>query len=460
RENILVPEVLNALRDRDEEVRTSAAIAAGKFRMAGAIDILRKMHQKDKIKQVREAAMMGLALMRKKEVRPYLRQVAQDDKEDRRIRGFAIFGLGFLRDREFLRPLLENKKGHRMKGSKPDRRELRGCVSLMIGFCRDDQAIQPLVRAAMDKYEMKEVRGYAPCSLSRLNASTATPELLRLIRDGQAEKVARYGSAIAMGGLVKRSDDAAIDFLGKKVTRDRDIGVRTLLAISLGRIGGDRAASYLISGLKRSSDQRERGFYFLGAGLSKADGVGELLTKQFKNLKNNKDRAACALGLGLANYRKAAPMILEEVERGNPAFAGHGMVALGLLDHKKAIPVVRKMIFDKKDPETIREGALALALLRGPAAVPDLVKLLEQSRATYTRGAVAFALGFVGDANAVPPLLKILRNKNKQGELRAIALAALGRIGDPLDIPLLSYLARNVNPYVVIDAVGEALTIL
>ena len=37
-----------------------------------------------------------------------------------------------------------------------------------------------------------------------------------------------------------------------------------------------------------------------------------------------------------------------------------------------------------------------------------------------------------------------------------MAFAALGRIGDPETIPLLSRLAYDLNPYVVVDAVYEA----
>ena len=151
---------------------------------------------------------------------------------------------------------------------------------------------------------------------------------------------------------------------------------------------------------------------------------------------------------------------MEEVEKGHLGFAPHGMVALGMLNEKKAIPLVQALLKDKTDPVLVREGALALALLRGSAASTELVAMLKEANTTWTRGSIAYALGFVGNEKSVEPLLEIYRDKTRQGEQRAIALAALGRIGDPDEIPLLATLAHNLNPYVVVEAVAEALTIL
>jgi HEAT repeat protein len=409
------------------------------------------------VKQVREAALLGLLVARDPELKEFFYRQIEDRNAERRIRGLSVLALGFLKDSEYLRVLLD-KKQKKLKGSKADLREIRACATLALGFTNSTDVAIPLANAAMDKYEEEEVRGYAPCSLGRLKAEMAMPELLRLIKRPDEERTARYGAAISMGWLVKSDNEAVIDVLGKKATRDRQAGVRTLLAIALGRIGGDRAASYLVSGLK-GMDQRERGFYYLGLGISRSEDAGDILLRQFPKLKNNLDRAVCALALGLANHRAASPVLMEELEKGNPAFVAHGMVALGLLNEKKAIPLVREQL-KEKDPVIIREGALALALLQGHAAMPKLIEMLKESKTTLVRGSIAFSLGYVGTEKALEPLLEIYRDKSRPGEQRAIALAALGRIGDPERIPVLSHLAYALNPFVGVDAVAEALTIL
>ena len=85
--------------------------------------------------------------------------------------------------------------------------------------------------------------------------------------------------------------------------------------------------------------------------------------------------AAVALGLGLAGHREAAPLLRARLERGNPEFAPHAMVALALLNDRASIPLVSKLIGKKGSPKIVREGAIALALLRGRQAVPLLVNV-------------------------------------------------------------------------------------
>ncbi len=458
RETILIPAMLEALGDPDEEVRTAAAVALGKFRAPAAVPKLLEMRAKDNVKQVREAAMLGLLLMRDDGLKEFFRGVANDDREDRRDRGFAVLAAGFLRDVEFLHQILE-KGEQTLNGSNTAVDELVACAALGLGLGGEPEQAAVLAVLAVDERRPKQARGYAGGSIGRLGNPTALPELLSLIRDGDAEDLARVGAAIGSGALVVRDDTAIIDLLGSKAQRDKNGGVRTLLAMSLGRIGGDRAGMHLVNGL-RSCEEAERGFFLLALGISGADGAGDVLMEQFGRLKNNNDRAACALALGLAGHRAAAQTLRDQLGRGNPMFVGHGMVALGLLDDEQSIPLVQQILATDRNAVIQREGALALALLRRAAAIPDLLRGLEKASSTHARGAAAQALGLVGNESAVEPLLAIYRDRKRQGEERAIALAALGRIGDPERIPLLATLSFDLNPYVIVDAVREAMTIL
>jgi HEAT repeat protein len=458
RDGMLLPVMLEALKDPEEAVRGTAAVALGKFQATDAEPLLFELMRKEKSRQVREAAMLGLMLMRDASLRAALRDIALDSKQERRLRGFAILGLGFLNDSPFLLNAVGGK-GKRLRGTRPTVEDLQACAALAAGFTDAPAAVPLLSSVAVNKHAPDGVRGFAGSALGRIGNPLALSEMLSLIRDREAKNVARYGAAIAVGGLVKPEEKGIIDFLGKKAQRDRDAALRSLLVMSLGRIGGENAAAHLVGGM-RSCDQEMRGFYYIALGISNSDDAGPILLETLGRLKNSKDRAACALGLALCGHKAAAPDLRDLVADGHPAFVPHGMVALGILDDAKAIPIVQKLLKAERDPMIRREGAIALALLRRTAAIPELVTLLQACKTRLSRASVAWALGFIGTDRAIEPLLAIYRDKRRPGEERAIALAALGKIGDLSDIPLLAEFAFDLNPYVASQAVSEALTIL
>jgi HEAT repeat protein len=458
RDTVLLPVMLEALKDREEAVRGAGAVALGKFQATETIPQLLELFRKDDKKQVQEAAMLGLILMRDPALTEPLRTIALDSRNSRRVRGFAILGLGFLGDAQFLTGLLKTK-GSKLKGTRLTVEDLQACAALALGSTDSLACVPMLASLSLNKYAPVPVRGFSGCSLGRLGNPLGLSAMLELVKDKDAKLQARYGAAIATSGLVSADEEGVLDLLGKKAQRDRDAGMRSLLVISLGQIGGERAATHLVAGM-RNCDQEMRCLYYLALGISGFDDAGTILHETLGRLKNSKDRAACALGLGLSGHRAAAADLRELVEDGHPGFVPHGMVALGLLDDSKSIPAVQKLVKEARDPVTRREGAISLALLRRSAAVPDLVTLLRECKTRFSRGALAWALGFVGTNRAVDPLLEIYRDKRRPGEERAIALAALGRIGDTRDIPLLAEFAFNINPYVSTHAVAEALTIL
>ena len=210
----------------------------------------------------------------------------------------------------------------------------------------------------------------------------------------------------------------------------------------------------------RKSERGLRGFHFLALGMSGYEDAGKLLMEQWDRLKLATDRGACALALGLAGHAQAAKLIRTELAKAHPGFVRHGLVALGLLNDRKAVPVVQKILKEIKRPMVRCEGAVALALLRRSAAIPELLELMRRSKSTLSRGAVAAALGIVGTERVVEPLLAVYRNRKLKGEERAVALAALGRIADPAPIALLRRFSEDLNPYVPSEAVAELLTIL
>lgn len=458
RDMVLLPVMVEALSDPDEEVRTSAAVALGKFQARAEAPRLLDLFRRDRIKQVREAAMIGLMLLREPSLREFFRGAVMDEGETTRVRAFAVLALGLLGDGEFLAGVMEAKPA-RLPGGETTEEELRACAVLALGWTGQALHVPRLCAAALDDGAAVGVRGFAGSALARIDSILATPEMVRLVEDGEQEAVARVGSAIALGALVAPAEEGLLSLLGKKARRDRDGGVRTLLGMSLGRIGGELAAVEITAALQ-DCEATERGYFLLALGMARSRDSGAVLMEQFRSLRSGNDRGACALGLALAEHGDAVDLIRKECEDANPVFLPHGLVALGILYDTRSIPLVEKALAEANDPLVLREGALALALLRRAASIPALVKLLEGAHSTYLRGGIAYAIGLVGDKNAVDPLLKIYRDRTRQGEERAIALAALGRIGDNERIPTLAQLAYDINLYVISDAVGEILTIL
>jgi len=450
RDEKLLPVMIEALRSDDEEIRTAAAVALGKFRAPKARRLLLDVLMHDKTKQVREAAMLGLILLRDPQLAAPFRMLAKDhhSTQSSRIRAWALLGLGFLGERAFLAEVVSS-------ADQDDQQ--RSVAALALGFC-GSPAAAPLATTLMDRRAPQGARGFAGSGLARIRSPLVEPELLKIIEDRHSIPMARYGAAIAAGRVFAPDRLDAIDRLGKKAGRDPDRALRSLLVMSLGRIGGDRAASHIVAAHKTMP--RNAGFAYLALGLSGADGAGDVLMSMFDRIRNANQRGACALGLALAGHKKAAPKLRAHLKRANPAFLPHGMVALGLLDDPKAIKLIREVLDKNRDPVVRREAALALALLRRAGAVPELVDLYGKSKSTFLRSAIASALGLIGAESAVDPLLAIYRDETRQSEERAIALAALGRIGDLDPIPLLARMAIDLNPYVRPDAILEALSVL
>jgi HEAT repeat protein len=139
-----------------------------------------------------------------------------------------------------------------------------------------------------------------------------------------------------------------------------------------------------------------------------------------------------------------------------------------------------------KDPEVIMFAAGILGKTRDPAAIPHLVQLLEseeinvaqaaidslaQLRATvavdalihaldrdpWLRFAAVHALGEIGDERGVEPLVPLLEDE----VMRPVVVEALGRIGTPTALAVLSRVLRETQQPDVfgscLRAIGEAL---
>jgi HEAT repeat protein len=114
--------------------------------------------------------------------------------------------------------------------------------------------------------------------------------------------------------------------------------------------------------------------------------------------------------------------------------------------------VVEALISALDDPsiEVRRNAVESLGALRAPDAVPRLCELVENDPVAGVQRAAITALARLRDPRAVPILVAHLERRRTAPPLDAIW--ALGEIGDPSAVAILSELRRSADVYVSYNA--------
>jgi HEAT repeat protein len=470
----LTPVLIEALRDRDTEVRTAAAIALGKWRSTIAIPDLQGVYDKDDVSDVREAALLGLALMRDRSLRPYFERVAGSQKAELRERGYALLGLGFLGDAEsraFLLALLspDDRKAQALVPRIPKEplRALLGAEKRRHFLCaavaslaqiRDADLSGEFLRIASDERLDGEVRAYAVSALGK-TAAKACAGQVRALLAADNEQI-RRSAALALGRLAARTDTDAIEALGERAGEDRDRIVRHFATLSLGMIGGPKAYDLLRKHYD-GANKEARGFFLLAYGLSQEPGAGDILATVLKTEADPMMAAAAALALGLLEDPARAPAIREAFEHAKAwTLMQTCMLSLALLNDQPSAPRIEEVLVARRQPEVRTAAAVAFALLRQWSALPVLIGILREEKSIVTLTSISQVMGFLASEKAVEPLLDLYRDKSLQRQARAFALVAIGALGDPEEMPLLVRLAFDLNYMLRSDPIDEAITIL
>ncbi|MHC4549609.1 MAG: HEAT repeat domain-containing protein [Planctomycetota bacterium] len=464
----LTPLMLEALKDHDEEVRTAAAVALGKWRVHLAIPELKKLYQRDDVRQVREAGVLGLMLMRDPTLRDWFIQLAEqrDDKAEKfRVRGYALLGLGLIGDeaaRSYLLALLDpkNKKARRnLPKKEKHRRELLVAAVASLTQVEGVDLSQDFLRIAQDKRLPEQVRAYAVSAIGKTGAKRHLPVLLEMARKDRSYHM-RRSAVVALGALATRTDSEVIEELGKRLKRDDDKIVRHFAALNLGIIGGPKAFQIL----RRSygdANKEARGFFLLAYGLCKEPVAADLLAEHVKAFKDPMDAAAACLALGLFEDSERTPVVRRQFDQAKAwTLMQTCMLSLGILNDQSSANKVKEILLTKRQPAVRTSAAVSYALLRQWSALPVLIDLLHEARSIVTLSALAQVMGFLSSPQAVDPLVKMYEDRKLQRQARAFALVSLGALGDPEDFPVLVRMAWDINYLLRSDPLDEALTIL
>jgi len=464
----LTPLMLEALRDPDEEVRTAAAVALGKWRVRVAIPDLQALVKHDDIRQVREAGVLGLMLMRDPMLRDWFiaRAEQRDEKLERfRIRGYALLGLGLLGDdvsRNYLLALLDpkNKKARRHLPEKEKyRREYLVAAVASLTQVEAVDLSDDFLRVAQDTRLPEQVRAYAVSAIGKAKRRRHMPALIEMARKDKSFHM-RRSAVMALGALATRLDSNVIDVLGKRLQRDSDRIVRHFCAINLGVIGGPKAFQILRENYK-DANKEARGFFLIAYGLCREPVAADLLGELLKTFKDPMDQAAACLALGLFDDAGRAPVVRAQFEHAKAwTLMQTCMLSLGLLNDQSSSGKIKEILITKKQPAVRTSAAISYALLRQWSAVPVFLDLLHEAKSIVTLSALAQVMGFLSSPAAVDSLVRMYRDTKLQRQARAFALVSLGALGDPEDFPVLIRMAWDLNYLLRSDPVDEALTIL
>ena len=238
---------------------------------------------------------------------------------------------------------------------------------------------------------------------------------------------------------------------------DSDIMVRNFGAIALGEIGGTEARTILLEEFMTTGLDSTRAFCAMGLAIAGSeDAANELRVGLVKRRIDQDTRAAVILALGLLDEKKAAPTIMKSLRsRGDTSVSRFSAIAMGLLDEQKSLKQIRRVVLGKSRPELKREFGQALGLLGDGKVVDQLGDRLKQRSSTATKESMAAALSGINDSRTLDVLVATAHEvKLKHVPLSAV-VRAIGIVGERGDQPVLTPHFRHLNYLLRLQALNE-----
>jgi HEAT repeat protein len=478
----VLPVVRLGMTDTHFDTRAGAVIATGKIAdmtLPNVDEIVAEMKKllADTDKVVRESACLGLGLLGDKRQVPDLIAIMKNDSKARaetgqgtkdilaRQRAFAAVAVGLIGLQDPLEPgfISELVEAMKKEGAHQD---LQVFPALALSILKSDKAVGELKNLVKDADADQYVRAHAIVALGKLGEKSAVPWL---VKDGLTDKNSHVqrSSAVALGLLTDKEDEKTVEMLITHAKSAADRAVRNFCLIALGQIGSPKGRDFLVQQVSKGQPH-DRTFSALALGVygnkwkdSRTE-LGKVLLDAWNEIKNDSERGAFAIGMGLLDYKAGAQPLMDELKTGgSPDLKGHVATALGLLGEKAAIPMVQELAKKVSDLDSQRRASIALGLIGDPNAVEILTKVIADASSNLSAlGGAAVALGFIGDKSAVATLTDMLSKRDAyKDNARAFAAVALGILGDKSELPLLSKIQENCNYLATTDGLTEILLI-
>jgi HEAT repeat protein len=471
----------NRLKENDQEIRESAAVALGISQMTESVADLaelvkdseagRKLCDRSEVDdRTRSFAAYGLGLVGwasssndvKRQCYEPLKLILQDkDISDRNIRVAAINAIALLRP-----------------DTSTDTALLEDCLTELDKFYAQElgageELIQAHVPPAIAKlYEQVDLEA-ENCKALADRLTKYKESWIGELRGRTKKKniVSTQSVVVALGRACEPNEGPAdtpkIDLeasiaLFDYFKKGKDQQAQYFSLMALGQIGGEKNREALLEALRTGNKALEKPwaavslgvlahYNYEEMGLRKTvdRGVGEILVRELRDVKNPGAIAGMAVALGLVQYQDAADQLrdLLEEKKSQDELAGYICIGLALMGDQRATQPINDLVkASVRRPTRLQQAAIALGKLGDKNAAETLVTMMTEGDQNLAKmSAIASALGFIGDRRTIEPLIKMLNDEGLTPISRAFAAVALGGVADKEMLPWNSKIGMNMN---------------
>lgn len=461
----LLPVLLREAQHKSSEVRSAAVLALGKTGLAAAFDGLRRA-SRDRHADVREAALVGMGMIRHPMAQKELLRQMQDPLLRPRERAFAAAGLGLLGTQTAAETLIQTLEKD-LIGRSGAKRSIAIAAVLGLAASGCERVAPRLIEwFAKERLTDHVLRAVACSALGRLGGRSSLPTLMKALEDNHG--VVRKAAALALGLVAQPDDTGVIKALFHAAREESQVGAKAFAYLSLGRIGGPDVLHSLRRDIKEDrygSSGLIRPYAVLALGLcGDSDRDGKRLTLLFQKKRDIPTRLSAALALAKLQYKPAQGILLAEMLRAkNDRLWSFLAIATGMLETERARKSLHRTLVTERREARLVTASSALAVMRDPQLTNALKKRLERERSSSIRAALVTSMGTIGDARHIPTLTQLLEGKQRRrvnDMLRTFVVTALGRIGDRNGLPIVSRLSRDMLFPIDDDVVTELMGLL
>ena len=308
---------------------------------------------------------------------------------------------------------------------------VRSEVAHALGIIKGDTVIEPLVRALEDDGRAT-VRQNAAWALGEVKGDAATTALITALKKDK-QGVVRQEAAIALG---KIKGQRVIDPLLDVLRNDKYETTRLQAAVALREI--EASDKGLVDILKKGLGSFDDGYEVISVQnqvigaliLNNNKATAEFVLDALKSADDEWTRWAFVHILGATAKKIAADAMLAELKHPSYVVRKRAANSLGGFKERRLVEPLIPILENKDEMKSIRAAAIvSLGALKDERAAAPLLAALSDENAEIRLQAAA-ALGNLKDAKAVAKLSEIVENPLEPDNVRAVAVASLGNIGD------------------------------
>ena len=308
---------------------------------------------------------------------------------------------------------------------------VRSEVAHALGIIKGDTVVEPLIQALEDDGRAT-VRQSAAWALGEVKGDAATTALITALKKDK-QGVVRQEAAIALG---KIKGQRVIDPLLDVLRNDKYETTRFQAAVALREIQASDKG--LVDILKKGLGSFDDGYEVfsvqnevIGALIKDGnDATAGFVLDALKSADDEWTRWAFVHILGATAKKIAADAMLAELEHPSYVVRKRAANSLGGFKERRLVEPLIAVLENSDEMKSIRASAIiSLNALKDERAAAPLLTALSDENAEIRLQAAA-ALGTIKDAKAVAKLSEIVENPLEPDNVRAVAVGALGNIGD------------------------------